>query len=109
MHLSALRAAMVEMLGAVASHHGRDTDDADPHEPRHERFAQALAAGETATAAYKLAGYKPDRRNASRLTTNDDIKARVAELQALAADGAVLTREWVLDGLQGEGRSLHAT
>lgn len=49
---------------------------------RHEKFAQALAKGKTATDAYEEAGYKPDRKNAARLTTNDDIAARVTELQS---------------------------
>ena len=35
--------------------------------PRHERFAQELATGKTADAAYVLAGYKENRSNAARL------------------------------------------
>jgi phage terminase small subunit len=31
--------------------------------PRHERFAQELAAGKTADAAYVLAGYRENRSN----------------------------------------------
>ena len=34
---------------------------------RHERFAQTLAGGKTATAAYVLAGYKANDGNASRM------------------------------------------
>ena len=67
--------------------------------PRRERYAQALAAGKSASEAYVEAGYKKDRRNASRLTANDDIRARVAELQSRAADGAVLNKQWVIEGL----------
>jgi len=52
---------------------------------RHELFAQALAKGMTADAAYSEAGYKPDRKNAARLTTNDDVRTRVAEIQSRAA------------------------
>ncbi len=44
---------------------------------RHEAFAQALAKGSTATEAYEIAGYTADRKNAHRLTTKDDIAARV--------------------------------
>jgi hypothetical protein len=43
--------------------------------------AQALAQGKTANAAYEHAGYKPNRHNASRLKTNETIKARILELQ----------------------------
>lgn len=57
---------------------------------RHESMAQALAKGKTADEAYALAGYKPDRGNASRLTANDSIRARVEEIKARAAEKA----EW---------------
>ena len=66
---------------------------------RRERFAQALASGKTATQAYAEAGYAKDRRNASRLTTNDHIRARVAELLSNAADRVVLNKEFVNNGL----------
>lgn len=56
--------------------------------PRHERFAQYLLKGKSATEAYVMAGYKGDRTAASRLSTNANIKARVAELQASAASRA---------------------
>lgn len=58
---------------------------------RHEAFAQALAKGKTADEAYALAGYKPDRGNASRLTANDSILTRVAELQGRAAKKVEVT------------------
>jgi phage terminase small subunit len=48
---------------------------------KHEKFASELAKGASMTAAYKAAGYKPNRQHASRLATNGDIQARVAELQ----------------------------
>jgi Terminase small subunit len=60
---------------------------------KYELFAQAFAKGETATRAYELAGYKPSRKNASRLKTNKDISARVSELQAASAASAVITIE----------------
>ena len=47
---------------------------------KHEKFAQAVAKGLSAEDAYKEAGYKPNRHNASRLNTKDHIIARVAEL-----------------------------
>lgn len=57
---------------------------------RHESFAQALAKGKTADEAYAQAGYRPNRKNAWRLKTNEGIAARVAELSAKAAEKA----EW---------------
>ncbi|WP_050596699.1 terminase small subunit [Mesorhizobium ciceri] len=63
---------------------------------RHEAFAQALASGKSADEAYSEAGYKADRGNASRLTANDNIAARVAELQGMAAERVVISREWVI-------------
>lgn len=65
--------------------------------PKHERFAQELAKGKTADEAYVLAGYKPCRKNAHRLTTNDDIRARVAELQGRAAERATITLQNLID------------
>lgn len=59
--------------------------------PRWERFAQALAKGKTATDAYAEAGFAPNRQNAARLTTNDDVKARLAELQNRAAAKTEIT------------------
>jgi len=53
---------------------------------RHERFAQALVRGMNASAAYVEAGYKPNGPNAARLTKNDEIKNRVAELQGSTAE-----------------------
>jgi phage terminase small subunit len=38
--------------------------------PRHERFAQELAAGNSADAAYEAAGYRKHRGNAARLNRN---------------------------------------
>lgn len=55
---------------------------------RHEAFAQAWVSGMAAEAAYVAAGYKPSRQNAARLTTNEAILARVAELQEPAVKAA---------------------
>lgn len=79
----------------------------DPSEPlpnpRHERFAQALAGGKDASAAFVDAGYKPSRSNASRLSTNENVQARVRHLQAKAAAAVTkkvsVDRQWVLDQL----------
>ncbi|WP_147448150.1 hypothetical protein [Mesorhizobium sp. YM1C-6-2] len=48
---------------------------------KHERMAQGLAKGLSADKAYVQAGYKPHRGNAARLSANERIKARVAEIQ----------------------------
>jgi hypothetical protein len=53
--------------------------------PKHERFAQELAKGRTADAAYVEAGYKENRGNASTLKANQSIEARVLEIQNRAA------------------------
>jgi hypothetical protein len=49
--------------------------------PRHEAFAQALARGMSATAAYAEVGYRPHRHNAATLARKKHISVRVAELQ----------------------------
>jgi hypothetical protein len=64
--------------------------------PRREKFALALSEGKSASQAYIDAGYKPCRQNAARMMTNDDIKARIAELQAGAAAKAEVTLETIL-------------
>jgi phage terminase small subunit len=59
---------------------------------RHERFAQSLAQGKSATEAMRDAGYT-DPRNSTRLTKNDEISSRVAELKGQAAANTVTTVE----------------
>jgi hypothetical protein len=61
--------------------------------PRHELFAEELATGKSASEAYALAGFRPSRKNASRLRAKEDISARVAELQAVTARSAAITIE----------------
>ncbi len=63
---------------------------------RHELFAQQLAQGKSATEAYELAGFKPSRKNASRLRAKEDVGARVCEIQAVAARSAEITLEGIL-------------
>lgn len=58
---------------------------------KHERFAQALAKGETLAKAYVTAGYKPNEKNAARLKKNEGVAARLAELQAKVAEKVVIT------------------
>lgn len=66
---------------------------------RHERFAQELAKGATADEAYALAGYTPDRGNASRLTANDSVTKRVAEILERAAVRTEITVASITDRL----------
>jgi hypothetical protein len=49
--------------------------------PRHEAFAQALARGMSASAAYVEAGYKANAGNACTLKSQQNISKRVVELQ----------------------------
>jgi hypothetical protein len=66
---------------------------------RHERFAQELAKGKSATEAYAAAGYAPNQPSASRLLSNVMVQERVAELKERAAANVSLSREWVLEQL----------
>ncbi len=66
---------------------------------RHERFAQNLVKGMSATEAYEKAGYKPNDQNAARLTRNDEVRARCAELMAPAVKATELSVERVLKEL----------
>lgn len=86
---------------------------------RHELFAQALAKGGTQDEAYASAGYKPSRSAASRLSTNVNVLARVAELAERSADRAEIDIARVLkelvrlgtsdirDGFNEDGRLKH--
>jgi|GEM_PF-920131 phage terminase small subunit len=78
--------------------------------PKHERFAQELANGVSASQAYEKAGFRPNRPNASRLRHSEHIKQRVAELLAArqrqaekASEKALrelaIDRRWVLERL----------
>jgi phage terminase small subunit len=60
---------------------------------RHELFAQEIAKGKSAVEAYKTAGYRPSRKNASRLKANEDVNARVVELQGVATRSTEITIE----------------
>jgi hypothetical protein len=72
---------------------------------RHEAFAQALAQGKSAIDAHKLAGYKPDRGAASRLSAKVSIRARVEELQGKVAKKVEVTIETIAAELD-EARDL---
>lgn len=67
---------------------------------KYELFAQALAQGKSASAAYILAGYKAHGSNAHRLSKNEQVAARVEEITSEAAAKTGLSVQWVLDGLK---------
>jgi phage terminase small subunit len=66
---------------------------------RRELFAQALARGNTTDDAYAEAGFSPNRGNAARLKANEDILARVSELQEKAERRLFLSKQYVIDAL----------
>jgi phage terminase small subunit len=72
--------------------------------PKHERFAQELAKGKTATEAYALAGYNPSEQNAHRLTRNDKVRTRISEIQ----NRAVIRTEITLASLMEEAGEIQA-
>lgn len=72
---------------------------------KHERFAQLLAKGKSATEAYALAGYEPNEGNAGRLNRNEQVQARVQELLAAGAEKAGVTVERVMAELAKIGFS----
>ncbi|SDH08274.1 terminase small subunit [Pelagibacterium luteolum] len=63
---------------------------------KHEAFAQGMAQGMSASEAYVAAGYKESRSAASRLSTNVNIEARIAELIEQGAEKAQTSIERVL-------------
>jgi hypothetical protein len=91
-----------DALGANLEHGDivldREGDHSMPtlRNPRHERFAQELATGKTADAAYGLAGYRENRSNAARLSANQGVQKRVAEIQSLGAERAAITVETLI-------------
>jgi phage terminase small subunit len=78
---------------------------------RHERFAQDIAAGKSLEEAYRLAGYKPDRRNAQTLRKRADISRRIYDILRMrereeakttehAIERAAISKEWVIEKLR---------
>jgi hypothetical protein len=60
-----------------------------PLKPRHERFAQGIAAGMLQIEAYVAAGYARNEGEASRLRKKPQVAARIAELCASSAQAVV--------------------
>lgn len=75
---------------------------------RQERYAQGLASGKTGDQAYKLAGFKVNRGNASRLKSNDRVKSRVAFLLGKLAARAIVTAESIAVQLDEDRALAHA-
>lgn len=67
---------------------------------KHERFAQGVAKGLSATEAYSKAGYKDHQPSASRLLSNVMVQSRVAELQEKAAIQVGVTLESLTEELE---------
>ena len=70
---------------------------------KHERFAQALAQGMSASAAFVEAGYNAHEGNASRLRGNEKVKARVDELLSAGAEKAGVTVQRIVEELAKVG------
>ncbi|MDX2080250.1 MAG: hypothetical protein SFU53_05645 [Terrimicrobiaceae bacterium] len=68
--------------------------------PRHERFAQALAKGQTLEAAYRGAGYSGGRSAASMLARRGEITRRVEELRDDSAEAMGFDRRDFLTTLR---------
>lgn len=71
--------------------------------PKHELFAQELAKGTSATAAYEKVGYRPDDGNASKLAGKPEVQDRVQEITGRAAEAAGVTVEAILAELSRVG------
>lgn len=63
---------------------------------RHELFAQEIVGGKTPLDAYVAAGFKPDAGNPSRLAARPEVKARIEDLLAGAAEKVEITKARVL-------------
>ena len=76
---------------------------------RHERFAQELAKGKSATDAYLAAGYTGKQKSlheaASRLSRSVKVQSRVTEIQQRGAERAEVTVERVIRELAKIGFS----
>ena len=66
---------------------------------RQELFCQGLLAGKPADQAYADAGYRPSRPHASRLATNGNVVARLAELRKPVVAAVQMTLETHLNDL----------
>lgn len=89
--------------------------------PKRERFCQEVAKGSQQRDAYRTAGYTAQSdaaldAGASRLMTDPDVAARIAEIQGKAATRAEISKAWVMERLMrnaqvclGEVPTTHTT
>lgn len=70
--------------------------------PRHELFAQAIAAGSERSDAYDAAGYGSSNsyRGATQLLARADVSNRIMTLQGRAAERVAVTIETLVDELE---------
>ena len=68
--------------------------------PKHEKFAIALARGMSKENAYAEAGFSGGRTAASRLSTNVNILARVQKLQEIAQNRNEINVDTLLQELE---------
>ncbi len=80
----------------VAANSGETEPMAILKNVRREKMAQNLAKGMSANTSHTAAGYKPNRKNAARMKSYEDIRGRVAELMAPAIEATEATVERVL-------------
>lgn len=73
--------------------------------PKQEAFAQGIAKGMTADAAYTAAGYTPNPGNATRLKLNEAVASRVKYLVGRGAEKAEIDIARVLRELARVGTS----
>jgi hypothetical protein len=77
--------------------------------PRHELFAQAVASGWSAAKAYALAYSRPrtgaTRASAARLLTDVNVRRRIAELRAQAAEQAKASLQALIPALDERARA----
>ena len=77
--------------------------------PRHEMFAQGVVSGMSAAKSYALAYCRPPngatRASAARLLTNANVKRRIAELRAEAAEQAKASLQVLIPALEEQARA----
>lgn len=66
---------------------------------KHELFAQEVAKGASASAAFVTAGYAKNDSNAARLNGNERVRARIVELMEEGAAKAGVTVQRVIEEL----------
>lgn len=67
--------------------------------PKHELFAHQVAKGVPLVEAYERAGYRPDPKNAAKLTKNHSVRTRIDEILTLAAQRTTVEIEEIVDEL----------